>query len=105
VKVINKDRTFVTTKVAVKQLRYIPIMPRLKQLFLSEKTTKQMRWHKEETRGSEDVNIMSHLADADAWHALDHFDSEFSRDPRSVCIDLLTDSFQPYSSDSTLYSC
>jgi hypothetical protein len=30
VKVINEDGASVTTKVAVKQLRYIPIMPRLK---------------------------------------------------------------------------
>ncbi len=29
-KVINKDGASVTTKVAMKQLRYIPIMPRLK---------------------------------------------------------------------------
>jgi hypothetical protein len=29
-KVINKEGTSITTKVAVKQLRYIPIMPRLK---------------------------------------------------------------------------
>jgi hypothetical protein len=45
-KVINKDGVFVTIKVAVKQLRYIPITPRLKWLFLSEETVKQMRWHK-----------------------------------------------------------
>jgi hypothetical protein len=36
VKVINEDGVSVTTKVAVKQLHYIPIMPRLKRLFLSE---------------------------------------------------------------------
>jgi hypothetical protein len=36
-KVINKDGTSVTTKVAVKQLCYIPITPRLKQLLLCKK--------------------------------------------------------------------
>jgi hypothetical protein len=43
VKVINKDGASVITKVAVKQLCYIPIMPRLKRLFLCEQTTQQMR--------------------------------------------------------------
>jgi hypothetical protein len=66
VKVINKDGVFVTTKVVVKQLCYIPIMSRLKWLFLSEETAKQMRWHKEGKRDSEDSDIMSHPTDGEA---------------------------------------
>jgi hypothetical protein len=54
---------------------------------------------------SEDPNIASHLVDVEVWHALDHFDLEFARDPRSVRLDLTTNSFQPYSSDSIAYSC
>jgi hypothetical protein len=65
----------------------------------------QMRWHKEGIRDSEDTDIMSHPMDAEAWHALDHFDPEFARDPRSVRLGLSTDGFQPYNSDSTTYSC
>jgi hypothetical protein len=64
-----------------------------------------MRWHKEGIRDSEDPNIISHPADAEAWHALDHFDPEFARDIRSVHLALSTDGFQPYSSDSIAYSC
>jgi hypothetical protein len=64
----------------------------------------QMRWHKEGIRDSEDANIMSHHADAEAWHALDHFDPEFAREPRSVHLGLSMDGFQPYSSDSIVYS-
>jgi hypothetical protein len=56
-------------------------------------------------RDNEDINIMSHPTNAEAWQALDHFDPEFTRDPRSVSLDLSTDDFQPYSSDSTAYSC
>jgi hypothetical protein len=52
-----------------------------------------------------DTDIMSHPADVKAWHALDRFDPKFARDPRSVRHDLLTDGFEPYSSDSTAYSC
>jgi hypothetical protein len=91
--------------VAVKQFHYIPIIPRLKQLFQCEETTQQMRWHKEGICDSEDTDIMSHPTDAEAWHALDHFDPKFVRDPRSVRLGLSTDGFQPYNSDSTAYSC
>jgi hypothetical protein len=46
VKVVNEDGVSVTIKVVTKQVRYIPVMPMLKWLFLSKETTKQMRWHK-----------------------------------------------------------
>jgi hypothetical protein len=62
-KVINEDGAFVTTKVVTKQLCYMAITPRLKQLFLSEETVKQIRWHKEGKRDSKDSDIMLHLID------------------------------------------
>jgi hypothetical protein len=80
-KVINEDEASVTRKVAVKQLHYIPITPRLKILSLCKEMVQQMRWHKEGIRDSEDANIMSHPADVEAWHTLDHFDPEFAWDP------------------------
>jgi hypothetical protein len=101
VKVINEDGASVTTKVVIKQLSYIPIMPRLKRLFLCEETVQLMRWHKEGIRDSEDANIMSHHADAEACHGLDRFDLEFARGPRSVRLGLSTGGFQPYNADST----
>jgi hypothetical protein len=66
VKVVNEDGASVMTKAAVKQLRYMPITPRLKRLYVYEETMKQMRWHKEGKRGSEDPDIMSHPADSEA---------------------------------------
>jgi hypothetical protein len=76
VKVRNEDGVSVTTKVVTKQLRYIPITPRLKRLFLSEETAKQMRWHHEGKHESEDPDIMSHPADSEAWQTLDRFDPD-----------------------------
>jgi hypothetical protein len=64
-----------------------------------------MRWHTEGIRDSEDTGIISHPADAKVWHALDCFDLEFIRGPRSVHLDLWTDGFHPYNSDSIAYSC
>jgi hypothetical protein len=74
VKVVKKDGASVTTKVVMKQLRYMPVTPRLKRLYLSEERAKPMvrlGWHKEEKRDSEDPDIMSHPTDGEAWEALD----------------------------------
>jgi hypothetical protein len=62
-----------------------------------------MRWHKEGKRDSEDHDIMSHHTEA--WKALDHFDPEFARDPRSVRLGLSMDGFQPHSEASNPYFC
>jgi hypothetical protein len=48
---------------------------------------------------------MSHPADGKAWQALDRFDPEFARGPRSVRLGLSTDGFQPHNIDSIPYSC
>jgi hypothetical protein len=104
VKAVNKDGVSITTKVVVKQLHYMPVTPRLKRLYLSEETMKQMRWHKEGKHDSEDPDIMSHPADSEAWETLNRFDPEFARDPRSVRLGLSTDGFHPHSEASSLYS-
>jgi hypothetical protein len=52
-----------------------------------------MRWHKEGICDSKDPGIMSYPTDAEACDALDHFDPEFARDPRSVRLGLSTDGF------------
>jgi hypothetical protein len=63
-----------------------------------------MRWHKEGDRQDQDSNIMVHPSDGEAWQALDRFDPEFARDPRSVRLGLSTDGFTPYTNNSTSYS-
>jgi hypothetical protein len=57
-------------------------MPRMKQLFISKKTPRHMRWHKEGVR--ENDQVMVHLSDSEAWKALDDFDLDFVRDARNV---------------------
>jgi hypothetical protein len=42
-----------------------------------------MRKHKEGKHDSKDLDIKSHPTDSEAWEALDRFDLEFARDPRS----------------------
>ena len=105
VEVTDDDGEIVTTKVAVKQLRYMPITQRLKRLYLSKETAKKMRWHKEGIRERQDSDIMAHPADGEAWQALDRFDADFARDPRNVRLGLSTDGFTPFNTSATPYSC
>jgi hypothetical protein len=105
VKVVNKDEAYVTTKVPVKQLCHMPVTPRLKRLYLSKEIAKQTRWHKEGKYNNEDLDIMSHPADSEVWEALDRFDPEFARGPRSVRLSLSTNGFQPHIEAIIKYSC
>jgi hypothetical protein len=54
---------------------------------------------------SEYPDIMSHPADTEAWDAIDCFDPEFIRDPRSVRLALSIDGFQPHNQANSPYSC
>jgi hypothetical protein len=65
-------------KVAHKQLRYMPLTPRMKRLFISKKTARHTRWHKEGV--CENDQVMVHPSDSEAWKALDNFDADFVRD-------------------------
>jgi hypothetical protein len=103
VKVINDDGEMVTIEVAHKQLHYIPIAPRLKRMFLSERIMIHMRWHKDGERDNKEV--MVHPSYSDTWKALDNFDLEFSRDTRNVRIGLAIEGFILFGDNASSYSC
>jgi superfamily I DNA/RNA helicase len=100
---LNEDSEKVTTKVAQRQLCYMPLTHRMKRLFLSKKIVRHMRWHKKGVR--ENDQVMVHPSDTEAWKALDDFDAYFTRDARNVCIGLAMDGFTPYNTSAALYSC
>jgi hypothetical protein len=103
VEVINEDGEKVTIKTAHKQLRYIPLTPQMKQLFISKKTARHMRWHKEGV--CENDQVMVHPSDSEAWKALDDFDPDFARDARNVRIGLAMDGLSMYNMSASSYSC
>jgi hypothetical protein len=103
IQVVNDDGDTVTTEIARKQLRYMPLTPRVKRLFLSRKTAQHMRWHKEGRR--DNPGTMTHPTDSDAWKALDEFDPTFASDNRNVRIGLATDGFSPFHVNASTYSC
>jgi hypothetical protein len=93
----------VMIEVAQKQLCYFPITPCLKLLFISMRTTSHMRWHKEGI--CENGGVMRHPSDGEAWKVLDRFDADFASDARNVHFRLAMDGFDPFSTNSTPYSC
>jgi hypothetical protein len=103
IKVVTEDGEKVTTEVAQKQLRYFPITPRLKRLFISKRTTRHMRWHKEGIH--ENDGVMGHPSDGEAWKVLNRFDVDFASDARNVRFGLVTDGFHAFSINSAPYPC
>jgi hypothetical protein len=64
IKVVTQDGEKVMTEIAQKQLCYFPITPYLKWLFISKRTARHMRWHKEGIR--ENDRVMGHPSDGEA---------------------------------------
>jgi hypothetical protein len=108
-KVGNEFGDSITTKMAIKQLCYIPITYHAKAstvvLIRRSKETNKMTWHKEGKYDCEDSYIMVNPVNAEALQSLDCFDLEFVRDLRSVYLSLSMGGFKPFSSSSSSYSC
>jgi hypothetical protein len=75
----------------------------MKQLIISKKTARHMRWHKEGV--CENDQVMVHPSDSEAWKALDDFNPDFARDAQNVCIELAIDGFTSYNTSASSYSC
>jgi hypothetical protein len=100
---VTKNGEKVMTEVTQKQLCYFSITHRLKWLFISKRTARNMRWHKEGIR--ENDGTMGHPSDSEAWKVLDRFDADFASDARNIRIGFTTDDFDAFSTNSTPYSC
>jgi hypothetical protein len=103
VEVVNKDGEKVMTKTAHNQLWYMPLMPRMKQLFISKKIVRHIMWYKEGVH--ENDQVMVRMSDSEVWKALDDFDPIFARDAQNVRIGLAMDVFMPYNMSASSYSC
>jgi len=89
-------------KIPHKVLRYFPLKPRLQRLFMSSKTSVDMRWHKE--KHLDEANVLRHPADSEAWKEFDKNHQWFAQEPRNIRLGLATDGFNPFGNMSTSYS-
>ena len=88
-------------QIAHKILRYFPLIPRLRRLYMSRMTAKEMRWHHE---NGMDGDLGRHPADYKEWKEFDLKFPEFAREIRNVRLGLATDGFNPFGNMSTSYS-
>lgn len=88
--------------VPAKVLWYFPLIPRLRNLFNSPQTAKDLTWH--DTERIKDGK-MRHPADSQTWKDVDAKWPEFSSDPRNLRFALSSDGFNPFHGTSIEYSC
>ena len=84
-----------------KSLRYFPIAPRLKRMYMSKHTAEYMRWHASGLR--QDESLITHPSDAEAWKTFNASYPGFAKEIRNVRLGLCTDGFNPFSNST--YSC
>ncbi|KAK1431789.1 hypothetical protein QVD17_08446 [Tagetes erecta] len=89
-------------KKPVKILRYFPITSRLKRLYASRHTAKEMLWH--DRHRIKEEGVLRHPADGKAWKHFDTTFPDFAKDPRNVRLGLASDGFNPFGAMSLSYS-
>ncbi|XP_049382842.1 uncharacterized protein LOC125847219 [Solanum stenotomum] len=88
-------------QVSAKTLRHLPLIPRLKRLFMCSKTADSLRWHDEER--SKDGKLR-HPADSLAWKDFDRLHPDFALDSPNVRLGLSSDGFNPFRTMSISHS-
>ncbi|XP_028051875.1 uncharacterized protein LOC114256424 [Camellia sinensis] len=88
-------------KIPHKILRYFPLTPRLRRLYMSRKMAKDMRWHNDK---HVDDGVGRHPTDCKEWKEFDLHYPEFAQETRNVRLGLATDGFNPFGNMSTSYN-
>ena len=88
-------------KITHKVLRYFPLTPRLRRLYMSRKRAKNMRWYRDKRV---DDGISRHLAYNEELKEFDLQHLEFALEPRNVRLGLTTDRFNPFGNMNNSYT-
>jgi len=89
--------------IPVKILRYLPFIPRIQRLYMTEDSAKQMTWHKNGRRYNPDN--MVHPSDGESWRTFDDIHHQKALEARNVRVAFATDGFNPYGMGSSPYTC
>jgi hypothetical protein len=89
--------------IPVKILRYLPFIPRIQRLYMTEESVKQMTWHKNGRQYN--PKKLVHPSDGEAWTHFDGVHREKALEARNVCVALATDGFNPYGMMAAPYTC
>ncbi|KAK9286695.1 hypothetical protein L1049_015098 [Liquidambar formosana] len=88
--------------VPAKVLRYFPIIPRLRRMFMLAEKAEQLTWHS--NHKSQDGK-MRHPVDSLAWDTVNQKWPCFASDSRNLRLGLAADGFNPFADLSSRYSC
>ena len=99
----NGDGQKTQLTVAKKVLRYLPFLPRIQRLFMTNESAQQMRWPIDGKRYRPEK--MVHPSDGVAWQKFIKKYPEKAGTNRSVAVALSTDGFNPYGMSACTYSC
>ncbi|XP_076945935.1 uncharacterized protein LOC143617181 [Bidens hawaiensis] len=103
--VCNKSRWVDTKtkgkKIPHKVLQYFPLTPRLRRLYCSRHTAKEMIW---QSTGRLEDGMMRHPVDGSSWKEFDRKYLNFSREHRNVRLGLAADGFNPFGNMSLAHS-
>jgi len=89
--------------IPMKILRYLPFVPRIQRLYMTEESAKQMTWHKQGKRYNPDK--MVHPSDGEAWKFFDDKHRVKADEARNVRVAFATDGFNPYGMSAAPYTC
>ncbi len=82
-------------------MHYMPIIPRIKQLFLTKSKAMLMDWHV--ANKSED-GVMRGPANSKTWQIVEDRWPQFKEEPRHLTLGLAIDGVNPYSLQQSKYS-
>jgi hypothetical protein len=96
----GRPKTQLMTPVSV--LRYLPPIPRIQRMYMTEESAKQMTWHKMGRRYSDNL---THPSDVEALTKFDEKHADKAGEARNVHVALATNGFNPYGMLATPYTC
>ena len=99
---VDKRTKNIKKGIPVKVLRYFPIIPRFKRMFMIREKAEQLTWHS--NHKSQDSK-MRHPVDSLAWDSIDRKWPSFASNPRNLRLGLAADGFNPFANLSSTYSC
>ena len=89
--------------IPMKILKYLPFIPRIQRLYMTEESAKQMTWHKYGHRYN--PKRLVHPSDGEAWARFNMIHHEKALEAHNVRVVLAIDGFNPYGMVAASYTC
>lgn len=89
-------------KIPQNTVHYLPLIPRIQQLYALTRSTEHMMWHYKNFR---EEGVLCHPSDGESWKIFDWTYVHFPVEPRHARLGLYSDDFTHFSQSGSSYSC